>query len=35
MYLIPEAKPPGLYERGIFVNTVRKGGPADVSGLLK
>ena len=25
----------GLYERGIFVNTVRKGGPADTSGLLK
>lgn len=25
----------GLYERGIFVNTVRKGGPADVCGLLK
>jgi len=25
----------GLYERGIFVNRVRKGGPADVSGLLK
>ena len=25
----------GLYERGIFVNTVRKGGPADTSGLIK
>ena len=25
----------GLYERGIFVNRVRKGGPADISGLLK
>ena len=25
----------GLYEKGIFVNRIRKGGPADTSGLLK
>jgi len=25
----------GLYERGIFVNRIRKGGPADVSGMIK
>ena len=24
----------GLYERGIYVNRVRKGGPADISGQL-
>ena len=25
----------GLYERGIYINRIRKGGPADESGLLK
>ncbi|XP_025416585.1 glutamate receptor-interacting protein 2-like isoform X3 [Sipha flava] len=25
----------GLYERGVFVNNIRKGGPADLSGMLK
>ncbi|XP_050536534.1 glutamate receptor-interacting protein 2-like isoform X2 [Daktulosphaira vitifoliae] len=25
----------GLYERGVFVNNIRKGGPADMSGMLK
>ena len=25
----------GLYERGIYINRVRKGGPADLSGLLQ
>ena len=25
----------GLYERGVYVNRVRKGGPADVSSLLR
>ena len=25
----------GLYERGIFVARIKKGGPADMSGLLK
>ena len=25
----------GLYEKGIFVNRIRKGGPADTSGLLR
>ena len=25
----------GLYERGIFVNRIRRGGPADLSGLLR
>lgn len=25
----------GLYERGIYINRIRKGGPADESSLLK
>ena len=25
----------GLYERGIYINRIRKGGPADESGLLR
>lgn len=25
----------GLYERGVFINRIRSGGPADVVGLLK
>ena len=25
----------GLYERGIYINRVRKGGPADISGQLQ
>lgn len=25
----------GLYERGVFINRIRTGGPADVVGLLK
>ncbi len=25
----------GLYERGIFVNRIRRGGPADASGMLR
>jgi len=25
----------GLYEKGVFVNNIRKGGPADLSGMLK
>ncbi|XP_036318342.1 glutamate receptor-interacting protein 2 isoform X1 [Rhagoletis pomonella] len=25
----------GLYERGVFINRIRSGGPADLSGLLK
>lgn len=25
----------GLYERGVYVNRIRKGGPADIVGLLK
>lgn len=25
----------GLYERGVFINRIRSGGPADAAGLLK
>lgn len=25
----------GLYEKGVYVNRIRKGGPADRSGVLK
>ncbi|KAE8738755.1 hypothetical protein FOCC_FOCC015765, partial [Frankliniella occidentalis] len=25
----------GLYERGVFINRIRKGGPADVTGVLQ
>jgi len=25
----------GLYERGVFINRVRPGGPADLSGVLR
>lgn len=25
----------GLYERGVYINRIRSGGPADVTGLLK
>lgn len=25
----------GLYERGVYINRIRKGGPADLSGVLK
>lgn len=25
----------GLYERGVYINRIRKGGPADIVGLLR
>lgn len=25
----------GLYERGVFINRIRKGGPADATGVLQ
>lgn len=25
----------GLYEKGVYINRIRKGGPADIVGLLK